>query len=126
MRLFLDGGAVFRHGVFAQVENVGDFLRPEGEHGKHTNVEFGVVQVGMGNLQFHQGIGIGFVEHFEDTVEGVVALVVVDGLHLHPQGLIGLSLQGTVRGLQVALDGFVRLGHLLAVDAMVDDKGGGR
>ena len=80
----------------------------------------------MGGLQFHQGVGIGFVEHFEDTVEGVVALVVVDGLHLHPQGFIGLSLQGTVRGLQVALDGFVRLDHLLAVDAMVDDKGGGR
>ena len=126
MRLFLDAGAVFRHGVFAQVEDVGDFLRAEREHGKHTDVELGVAQVGMGGLQFRQGFGIGFVEHFEDAVEGVVALVVVDSLHLHPQGLASLSLQGTVRGLQVALDGFVRLGHLLAVDAMVDDKGGSR
>ena len=126
MRLFLDAGAVFRHGVFAQVEDVGDFLRAEREHGKHTNVEFGLVQVGMGSLQFRQSIGIGLAEHFEDAVEGFVALVVVDSLHLHPQGLAGLSLQGTVRGLQVALDGFVRLGHLLAIDAMVDDKGGGR
>ena len=37
-----------------------------------------VLPVRSCGLQIRQGIGIGFVEHFEDTVEGVVALVVVD------------------------------------------------
>ena len=48
--LFLDGSAVFRHGIVTQVEDVGDFFRAERKIRKHTDVELGLGQVGIGRF----------------------------------------------------------------------------